>query len=154
MTSYTQTIQIAATPARVFEAYVEKINEWWPWKGKEASYSWAPEGVQPSEIHFEPKLGGRYFERFADGSEYEIGRITVYEPPNHLAFSWSGRDWPEGDSLFELSFDAAEDGTLLTLKHSGFEIFGDEAEEMVKGYTNGSKEILGFFATWLAQSEA
>jgi hypothetical protein len=40
------------------------------------------------------------------------------------------------------------------LKHSGFEIFGDEAEEMVKGYTNGSKEILVVFATWLAQSEA
>jgi len=150
MTSYTQSIQIAADPERVFQAYVEKINEWWSWQGKNNRYTWAPDGVEPSEIHFEPQLGGRYFERFADGSEFEIGRITHYDPPNKLAFSWAGRDWPPGESLFELSFDAADEGTLLTLTHSGFEIFGEEAAEMVQGYTMGSKEILGFFAKWLA----
>ena len=82
MSSYTQSIQIAASPEKIFHVYVEKINEWWPWQGKNNRHSWAPEGTEPSEIHFEPKIGGRYFERFADGSEFEIGHITIYEPPN------------------------------------------------------------------------
>ncbi len=149
MTAYTQTIQIAAPPAKVFRAYVEKINQWWPWQGKEFRFSFAPEGVEPSEIHFEPKLGGRYYERFADGSEFDIGRVTRYEPPHKFAFTWTGRDWPEGESLFELTFEEAKHGTLLTLIHSGFEIFGDDAAEMVQGYDTGSKEILGAFINWL-----
>ena len=153
MSSYTQSIQIKASPATVFKAYVEKINDWWPWQGEEIRYTWAPEGVQPSEIHFEPQLGGRYYERFADGSEFDIGRITRYEPPHKLSFTWAGRDWPPGESLFELSFDESEGGTLLTLTHSGFEIFGGEVAEMVQGYTSGSKEILGFFAAWLHKQE-
>ncbi len=149
MSSYTQSIQIAASPEKVFHAYVEKINEWWPWQGKSNRYTWAPKSTEPSEIRFEPKLGGRYFERFKDGSEFEIGRITTYEPPSKLAFTWAGRDWPPGQSFFELSFDAEAGGTLLTLTHSGFEIFGEQAEEMVQGYTLGSAEILGVFAEWL-----
>ena len=151
MTSYTQSIQIAASPEKVFRAYVERINDWWPWQGKNNRYSWAPEGIEPSEIHFVPKLGGRYYERFKDGSEFVIGHITQYEPPHKLAFSWAGRDWPPGESLFELSFDANDDGTQLTLTHSGFEIFGEEAAEMVQGYTMGSAEILDFFTKWIAE---
>jgi uncharacterized protein YndB with AHSA1/START domain len=152
MKSYTQSIEIEAAVERVFGAYVEEINKWWPWQGKDNSYSWAPEGVEPSEIHFEPRAGGRYYERFADGSEYVIGQIKVYEPPHKLSFSWQGRDWPPGESLFELSFEAQGEGTLLTLTHSGFEIFGDEADEMVQGYTMGSAEILGFFKAWLDEN--
>ena len=96
--------------------------------------------------------GGRYYERFADGSEYVIGHIKVYEPPHKLSFSWQGRDWPPGESLFELNFEEQGEGTLLTLTHSGFEIFGEQADEMVQGNTMGSAEILGIFKDWLEEN--
>jgi len=151
MKVFTQNIEINADVDKVFSAYVEKINDWWPRQGKSNRYTWAPEGVEPKDILFEAKVGGRYYERFADGSEFVIGKITEYEPPSKLSYTWQGRDWP-GDSLIEVRFEPSGEGTLLSLTHSGFEIFGEEADSMAEGYSMGTEEILGIFQTWFAEN--
>lgn len=150
MNAYTYSLHIHAVPEKVFRAYVERINDWWPWKGKDFTYSFAPKSTAGKEIHFEPRLGGRYYERFADGTQYDIGKITVYEPPHKLAFTWRGPDWP-GESLIEIEFAADGEHTTLTLTHSGFDIFKDQPE-VAASYQQGSQEIMGIFTQWLAEN--
>ena len=54
-----------------------KWDIWWPRQGV-FPYSFAPKSTFPRHIRFEAQLNGRYYETFADDSEYEIGRITVW----------------------------------------------------------------------------
>ena len=73
MTTVTETISVKAPIEKVFTAYVERIDEWWPRRGAQFRYSFAPRDVAPEHIRFEPKAGGRFYETFANGEEYVIG---------------------------------------------------------------------------------
>ena len=37
---------------------------------------------------FEPRAGGRIYDRGVDGSECEWARVLAYEPPDRVVFSW------------------------------------------------------------------
>src|ERR1700745_1753979 len=45
-------------------------------------------GVDIAETVFEPRAGGRVFDRGVDGSEFHWARILVFEPPDRVVFSW------------------------------------------------------------------
>ena len=45
-------------------------------------------GVEIAETVFEPRAGGRVFDRGVDGSEFHWARVLVFEPPARLVFSW------------------------------------------------------------------
>lgn len=147
MDSVTESIYIRANKARVFDAFVNHINEWWLRKGK-FSYSFAPEKTQPKHVHFEPRLGGRYYEIFENGEEYQIGQITIWEPPNRLAYTWKGEEY-KAPTTVEVIFSEANGQTLVTLTHSGFEAAG--VPDYAESYGIGWDEILGKFDSWLAK---
>jgi len=45
-------------------------------------------GVEIAETVFEPRAGGRLYDRGVDGSECDWARVLAYEPPSRVAFSW------------------------------------------------------------------
>jgi uncharacterized protein YndB with AHSA1/START domain len=45
-------------------------------------------GVEIAETVFEPRAGGRVFDRGVDGSEFGWARVLAFEPPDRLVFSW------------------------------------------------------------------
>jgi uncharacterized protein YndB with AHSA1/START domain len=45
-------------------------------------------GVEIAETVFEPRAGGRIYDRGVDGSEFQWARVLAFEPPNRLVFSW------------------------------------------------------------------
>ena len=45
-------------------------------------------GVDIAETVFEPRAGGRVFDRGVDGSEFHWARVLAFEPPDRVVFSW------------------------------------------------------------------
>lgn len=76
-----------------------------------------------SLLHIEPRVGGRLFESFeSEGTQHiiEVGRVRVWEPPRHLAFSWRNANFaPHEQTEVEIQFEPTASGTLVTVTHRG-----------------------------------
>jgi len=87
--------------------------------------------------HFESDLrvGGKWLVRFrtADGSTTGAkGEYLRIERPTNLSFTWQA-DWDtDGPTTIELEFQPVKNGTLVKLRHSGF----DEA-----GWRDANKDV-------------
>src|SRR3954447_20979501 len=68
--------------------------------------------VDIAESVFEPRAGGRVFDRAIEGTECQSGRVLAYEPPIRIVFSWDiGPSWqietdPDKASEVEVRFTA------------------------------------------------
>jgi uncharacterized protein YndB with AHSA1/START domain len=45
-------------------------------------------GVEIADTVFEPRAGGRVYDRGVDGREFQWARVLTFEPPNRVVFSW------------------------------------------------------------------
>jgi uncharacterized protein YndB with AHSA1/START domain len=133
-----KSIKVEQPPSIVFRVFCEQIGHWWPLK---QGFSFG--GQRAKEIFIEGRTGGRFYERFADGTEFEVGRIIDYQPPAMVTFTWRAPQW-EGPTRVEVRFLADGDGTRVELEHSGW----DQGPKMLgdsKEYSNGWDFILGQF---------
>lgn len=136
-------ITLPLPPAAAFDVFVQQMDIWWPRRGV-FPYSFAPEGTRPLHIRFEPTLGGRYYETFLDGSEYEIGRITTWAPPERLGYTWRDPTWA-GATRIEISFDEAEgDGARVRYEQDGFADAG--LPDLAAYYRIGCRQTLSAYA--------
>jgi hypothetical protein len=110
-------IRVPASPARSFAAFTEEIAQWW-----QASplFPITPRG--DGTLAFEGGAGGRLFTTFADGEEFEIGRISVWEPGARLVFGWRmasfGRDLA---TEVEVRFEAVGAETRIAIEHRAWD---------------------------------
>lgn len=109
-------------PEQAYDTFVEQMDIWWPRRGV-FPYSFAPESTRPLHIRFESQHGGRYYETFADGSEYVIGKIVAWEPPARLKYTWRDPTW-QGATTIEVRFSTSADGTEVAYAQSGFAAAG------------------------------
>ena len=135
-------VSVPLAPAQAFDTFVQQMDVWWPRQGV-FPYSFAPESTHPLHIRFEPRIGGRYYETFMDSSEYEIGRITVFQPPALLSYTWKDPAWP-GETTIQLGFDAEEDGTGVTYEQDGFAAAG--VPDLAAYYQIGCWQTLSAYA--------
>lgn len=110
-----------------WKVFTERPIEWWP-----SSHVLLK---NPREaITFEPRVGGRYYERASDGAECDWGVMLDWSPPNRLAMTWriDGR-WQMIDndvraSEIEVTFNAlSPDTTEVSLAHVKLWRHGDDA---------------------------
>lgn len=132
---------VPLTQQLAFEVFTEQMNVWWPRQGV-FPYSFAPETTRPLRIRFEAQPGGRYYESFADGSEYLIGNISVWNPPEELAYTWRDPTWA-GSTDIRLSFAPAGKETRLTYTQDGFA--GAGVPWLIPYYQIGCQQTLSAF---------
>ena len=148
-----KTIRVAAPPARAFDVFTAGIGRWWP-KSHHI-------GKADLDTHvIEPRSGGRWYERDVDGSECDIGRVLVWDPPARLLLAWQlNAEWafdPELVTEVEVLFAPdGNDGTHVSLEHRHLERLGDRADALREqiGSPNGWGHLLQLFAQSAAQKE-
>jgi uncharacterized protein YndB with AHSA1/START domain len=109
---------------------------WWP-------LSRIHTGPDPVDCAIEPRVGGRVFERAADGRETPWGIVLAYDPPHRLAFSWVVELAAWQEQLVEICFLPEDGGTTVELTHSGWEKLGDAAPSQRERYDRGWGTVFG-----------
>jgi len=102
-----------------FEVFTQEIDRWWR-HGRKFRIA----GRSPGQLFFESRLGGRLFETFEDdaGSQTrEVGKVVRWEPPGRFDLEWRGVNFkPHEKTLVEVTFVPSGEGTLVTVRHSGW----------------------------------
>ena len=103
--------------------------------------------VEIAESVFEPREGGRIYDRGVDGSECQWARVLAYEPPHRVVFSWdiSPRWQIESDlektSEVEVRFiSETPERTRVELEHRNLDRHGEGWE--------GARDGVGGEAGW------
>ena len=110
-------LRVGATPARAFDVFVNDIGMWW-----RPNTLFRFTRQRRGTLAIEPVLGGRFVESYPDGTEFEIGRVTTWEPGSRLGFTWR-QDSFTGDQIttVEVRFEPVDDETRVTVEHLGWE---------------------------------
>jgi uncharacterized protein YciI len=110
-------ILVATDPSTAFSVFTGAIRRWWPL----TEFGIFKEG---SSVAFEE---GDIVERSAQGERAVWGTVTSWSPPDGLAFTWHPGRPLDKASMVEVTFEPREHQTLVTLHHSGWEVFDDPA---------------------------
>ena len=131
-------------PAEIaFKLFCEQIGHWWP---KGPSFG----GKQATGMFIEGRVGGRFYQVYADGTDFEIGRVTVYQPPSIVAFTWRAPSW-DVTTQVEVRFIPEGAGTRVELDHSGWEKT-EKVREFRKNYDGGWDTMLGHYQSFAASA--
>lgn len=141
------TATVAMSADRAFRFFTDSFGSWWP-----ADYHIGQTDMADAVL--EPREGGRWYERGADGSECDWGRVLAWEPPNRLVVTWQiNGQWqfdpdPEHASEIEVRFTAAgPEQTTVDIEHRHLDrlVDGQAIHDMI-GHGGGWKAILELFA--------
>lgn len=110
-------LRVPADPMRTFEAFTQEIGSWWQ---PSSLFAITPRG--DGTLAFEPGVGGRLYTTWASGKEFEIGRVSVWEPGKRLVFNWRQASFrPEQSTEVEVRFEAVGEETRVSIEHRAWD---------------------------------
>jgi uncharacterized protein YndB with AHSA1/START domain len=125
--------------AHAFEVWTSRIDSWWP-------RSHTVSAALDARVTLERFVGGRIFERTADGIEHDWGEVTAFEPARRLAYLWHIRRDRADATEVEITFHAVGPGsTRVEIEHRGWEALGAEAEGWRDRNENAWTNLLACF---------
>jgi uncharacterized protein YndB with AHSA1/START domain len=128
------------TQSDAFARFTANFAKWWPVSTHSIG------GKRVRRVVFECRAGGRIYEEFKDGRRFQWGKITAWEPPGRVAFTWHpSRDESQAQDV-EVRFEPATSGTRVVLVSRGWEKLGAKAARERKGYSIGWGSILDVYA--------
>jgi uncharacterized protein YndB with AHSA1/START domain len=145
-----KSIVVKADAQKCFAAFTGGIGRWWP-RSKSIGAS------AQEDVILEPRVGGRWYERGADGSECEWGKVLEWHPPTRVILAWQiDSNWKFDATLIteiEIIFtpvDAYQ--TRVDVEHRRLERLGEKAAQVRDAYDSesgwgGVLKIFGNFAS-------
>jgi len=138
-----KSVTVQAPIDRAFAVFASRMGEWWH---KEHSIA---KGTTQADVVIEPREGGRWYEKGADGSEHQWGRVAVFDPPKRLVLVWQlTREFdfdPDFETIVEVQFEEQRGATLVRFEHRHLERMGADAVEMLEGMDGGWGTLLDLF---------
>jgi uncharacterized protein YndB with AHSA1/START domain len=114
---------VACPPEWAFEVWAVETSRWWP-----RSHS---RSGDPEVVAFEPRPGGRIYERTSDGVEHEWGEVLAWEPPSRIAYLWHIYGERADATEVEITFAATEEGsTRVRIVHTGWDRLGERGARL------------------------
>lgn len=108
-------IRVPATPEETFDAFTDDIGLWWR---PSALFQLTPRG--DGTLSFENRE--RLVTTLASGKVFEIGRVTAWDRPHRLAFTWRQANFPPGQlTSVEVTFQPIGEDTRVTVTHRGWD---------------------------------
>ena len=126
----TQSVLVPLAPDKAFELFTDRFSDWWPKDSHHIA------DADAADVFLEPREGGRWYERSEDGQECDWGRVLQVDRPNRILLAWQLTPQfdfdpdPAHGTEVEVTFDAEESGTRVTLEHRGFEVHGEAGAAM------------------------
>ena len=132
-TSVRTTIVVDAPIERAFAVFTQKFDRIKP---REHNML----GCDIAESVFEPRVGGRVYDRGVDGSECQWARVLAFEPPERIVFTWDiSPYWQietdlDKTSEVEVRFIAeSASRTRVELEHRHLDRHGDDWRGLAEG---------------------
>ncbi|HEY2635999.1 MAG TPA: SRPBCC domain-containing protein [Solirubrobacteraceae bacterium] len=129
---------VACPPAHAFATWTERMTMWWP-------RSHTVHAGEDLEVVFEPRAGGRIFERTASGAEADWGEVVAWEPPRRVVYLWHLRQDRADATEVELAFAPDAAGTRVDIEHRGWERLGARGPERRQANERGWGGVLPAF---------
>jgi len=140
-----KTITVNAPVERAFDVFASRMGSWW-----HKEHSIARDTTQ-ADVVIEPRDGGRWYEKGADGSEHQWGRVLAFERPRRLVLAWQlTREFsydPAFETTVDVRFEAKDGATIVHFEHRDLERMGADAVEMLEGMDGGWGMLLDLFKT-------
>lgn len=123
--SVRKVVRVRASQERAFRVFTAGMGRWWRPDHHIAATPFA-------DVVIEPRTGGRWYERDADGAECMWGKVLTWDPPGRVILAWQlDGNWQyDASFVTELEVRFIAEGsseTRVELEHRDIERFGDKA---------------------------
>ena len=142
----TLSFDVACSAEHAFSVWTERIGTWWP-----------PDHTVTGKaelVVLQAGVGGRIYERTADGAEYDWGKVTVWQPPDRLGYSWHLGTEPERATEVEIRFiRQAAVRTRVEIEQRGWERLGADAGSWRDRNVAGWQDLLPHYVRAIAKGD-
>jgi uncharacterized protein YndB with AHSA1/START domain len=138
-----KSVTVNVPAERAFDVFAARMGTWWH---KEHSIA---KGTTQVDVVVEPRAGGRWYEKGADGSEHPWGKVVAYERPRRLVLVWQVNQEfaydPNLETTVTVTFEEKEGVTTVHFEHRDLERMGTGIVEMLEGMDGGWGMLLDLF---------
>lgn len=125
-------ITLDCAPVLAFRVFTNDMAKWWPMDTHSVS---AGNNVLPAKLILECGGCGRIVEIDGNGKAHPWGHFQDFQTPFRVLIAWHVDDTPDHSTYIEVVFGMETNGvTTVVLTHSGWDIFGDDAEKEYSRY--------------------
>lgn len=126
---------VPCSAEQAFSLWAEQPSRWWP-------PSHSVSGEPGLTVTFEPRAGGRVYERSTAGVEHDWGTVLAWEPPHRLAYRWHLRQDAADATSVEITFSPCAAGTAVRIVHAGWERLGAKGPDLQQRNRRGWAGLL------------
>lgn len=134
-------ITLNCAPIVAFEVFTSEMAKWWPMDTHSIS---AGNNTLPASLIVERSEDGRIVEIDSNGKAHPWGHFQDFQAPSRVLIAWHVDDTPDHSTYIEVVFGMETNGvTTVVLTHSGWDIFGDDAEQQYSKYDTDWDIVFG-----------